>query len=88
MLTVTAERRWEIMDDDHFYSIERGQGTLRRQVHLGEALDVENIDASYHSGVLTVRIPVAEQAKSRKVAVTISRESATEVLGSWLLIGG
>ena len=72
VLTVTAGRQWETAEGDHFYSRERGQGTFRRQVHLGESLDVGSIAASYDSGVLTVRIPVAEQAKPRKIAVTSS----------------
>ena len=79
MLTVTAERRWDDVDGDHFYSRERGQGAFRRQVHLGEALDVDSIDAAYDSGVLSVRIPVAEKAKPRKVAVTTSSTSPTQV---------
>ncbi len=79
VLTVTAGREWETVDGDHFYSRERGQGTLRRQVHLGEALDVANIEATYDSGVLTVRIPVAEKAKPRKIAVTTTSDPAVEV---------
>lgn len=69
-LTVTAERNWGAVDGDHFYSQERGQGTFRRQVQLGDALDVDEIDATYELGVLTVRIPVAERAASRKIAVS------------------
>jgi hypothetical protein len=40
-----------------------------RQLFLGEALDTEHIDAGYDAGVLTLRIPVAEHAKPRKIQI-------------------
>jgi HSP20 family protein len=42
-------------------------------VHLGEGLDAERIEADFTDGVLTLRIPVAEQAKPRKVEVGTGR---------------
>jgi HSP20 family protein len=41
-----------------------------RQLFLGEALDREHITATNQNGVLTITIPVAEQAKPRKVEIT------------------
>ncbi len=49
---------------------ERPYGTFSRQLFLGEALDADHIEASYEHGVLTLRIPVAEQAKPRQVEIT------------------
>jgi HSP20 family protein len=49
---------------------ERPTGTFRRQLFLGDSLDTDHIQASYEHGVLTVRIPVAEQAKPHKIAIT------------------
>lgn len=49
---------------------ERPRGVFSRQLFLGETLDTERIDASYDAGVLTLRIPVAEQAKPRKTTVS------------------
>ena len=69
VLTVTAERTYPSEDGDHTYLRERRQGTFRRQVHLGENLDVDGIEADYGDGVLTLRIPVAEKAKPRKITV-------------------
>jgi len=48
---------------------ERPYGAFSRQLFLGEALDTERIEASYDAGVLTVTIPVAEQAKPRKIEI-------------------
>ena len=69
VLTVTAERTYPSEEGDRFYLNERRQGTFSRQVHLGENLDVEHIEADYGDGVLTLRIPVAEKAKPRKITV-------------------
>jgi HSP20 family protein len=41
-----------------------------RQLFLGESLDPDHLQADYDRGVLTIKIPVAEQAKPRKVQVT------------------
>lgn len=49
---------------------ERPRGTFSRQLFLGETLNTDNLQASYDAGVLSVHIPVTEQAKPRRVAVT------------------
>jgi HSP20 family protein len=69
VLTVRAERRWEPREGQDVVIAERPQGTFTRQIFLGESLDPENVSASYDHGVLTLMIPVAEQAKPRKVEV-------------------
>lgn len=48
---------------------ERAQGDFSRQLFLGEGLDREHITARYENGVLTATIPVAEDAKPRKVEI-------------------
>ena len=78
MLTIAAERTWQREENDQPYFGERYRGSFRRQIQLGDGLDLQNLEADLHDGVLTIRIPVAEQAKPRKVAVGRSRESAPE----------
>ncbi len=75
VLTVEAERNWQREENDQIYLAERSRGKYRRQVHLGEALDAENIEANFSDGVLTLRIPVAEVAKPRKISVGVSQPS-------------
>ena len=53
---------------------ERTFGTFTRQVVLGKTLDAERIEASYEGGVLTVAIPVAEQAKPRRIEVSVGSD--------------
>lgn len=70
VLTVSAERRWSREEGTQVVVSERPQGSFTRQLFLGEGLDADRIDARYENGVLTVSIPVAEQAKPRKVAIS------------------
>ena len=69
VLTIRAERPTRNADWEPL-AAERPKGLFSRQLVLGENLDLEQIDAGYESGVLTLRIPVAEKAKPRKVEVT------------------
>jgi HSP20 family protein len=48
---------------------ERPLGVFSRQLFLGDTLDTEHIEAGYEAGVLTLRIPIAEKAKPRKIAI-------------------
>ena len=48
---------------------ERPLGVFSRQIVLADTLDTERIDAGYDAGVLTLRIPIAERAKPRKISI-------------------
>ena len=78
VLTVKAERSWQPADGDDVLARERPQGAVTRQVMLGDSLDSDRLEARYDAGVLTVTIPVAEQAKPRRVEIR-SGEAAIEV---------
>lgn len=74
VVTVRAERP-DRASDAELIAAERPRGVFSRQLILGDTLDTERIEASYDSGVLTLRIPVAERAKPRKISViSASRE--------------
>src|SRR3989337_1140876 len=67
VLTVSAQRTYEPGEEDEIRAAQRPQGRFSRQLFLGEGLDRESVTASYDQGVLTVKIPVAERAKPRRV---------------------
>jgi HSP20 family protein len=69
VLTIKAERKNPVGEDTEMFASERPRGVFSRQLVLGEALETENVRASYEAGVLTVRIPVAEQAKPRRIEI-------------------
>ncbi|MFD8797764.1 Hsp20/alpha crystallin family protein [Streptomyces atroolivaceus] len=70
MLTVKAERRPVSVGEDVRVELsERPVGVFSRQLALADTLDTERIRADYDAGVLTLRIPIAERAKPRKIAL-------------------
>ena len=69
VLTVHAERTRPSDDTAERVVGERTYGTFSRQMFLGDTLDVDRLEADYTDGVLTIRIPVAEQAKPRRIEI-------------------
>ena len=69
VVTVRAERP-RLDEDRQMIAAERTRGVFSRQVFLGDALDTARIEAHYVDGVLRLTIPVAEQAKPRKIAIS------------------
>jgi HSP20 family protein len=69
VLNVHAERRSPAPEGAEMIAAERPTGVFSRQLFLGDTLDADRVDASYDAGVLTLRIPVAEKAKPRKIQV-------------------
>jgi HSP20 family protein len=81
VLTVRAERRPVDLGDQAVAQLsERPLGVFARQLFLGDALDTDHIDATYDNGVLVVRIPIAEKAKPRKIAVAGRDRSDAKVI--------
>jgi HSP20 family protein len=76
VLTVKAERR-PVVTGEHveMQVAERPLGVFSRQLFLGDTLDTDHIDASYDAGVLTLRIPIAEKAKPRRITITGSTDA-------------
>jgi len=70
VLTVRAERKPAQLGGAEMIAAERPAGVFTRQVFLGDTLDADNIAADYNAGVLTLAIPVHEQAKPRSIQVT------------------
>ena len=72
VLTVKAERQPTYDEEVELQVAERPRGVFSRQLFLGDTLDADHIEASYDAGVLTLRIPVAEKAKPRKIEISAS----------------
>jgi HSP20 family protein len=79
VLTVHAARQRTQNDQTEMLVAERPFGTFSRQLFLGETLDTEHIAASYNDGVLRLEIPVAEQAKPRKVSIQIANKESAAI---------
>ena len=73
VLTVKAER--PALNGDHeLVAAERPRGVFSRQLILGDNLDLDKVTANYAAGVLSLRIPVAEKAKPRKISVSTGED--------------
>jgi HSP20 family protein len=80
VLTVKAERRPTVTDQSVEMQVsERPLGVFSRQLFLGDTLDTDRINADYHAGVLTLRIPIAEQAKPRKIEISGGQATRKEI---------
>lgn len=79
VLSVSARRSFDRTDSDQLIVSERPQGVFTRQVFLGEGLDTDRLDAGYDQGVLTVKVPVLESAKPRRIPVAVSSGEQTAI---------
>ena len=85
-LTVRAQRSPR-SDDVEWLTQERPSGSFVRQLTLGTGLDLEHIEATYTDGVLMLSLPMAEQAKPRRVEVTRSGAATQLQAGSTTTAG-
>ena len=79
VLTVRAERRRPAGDGVELVAAERPMGTFTRQLFLGDTLDADKLEAGYQDGVLTLRIPVAERAKPRRVTIKANGDGRRQI---------
>jgi HSP20 family protein len=77
-LTVRCERTQRSGDDAQWLVRERPTGTFARQLTMGRGLALHDISASYTDGVLSLTIPVSEEAKPRKIEVAHEADTAIE----------
>ena len=76
VLTVNASRPRPQIEDSQWLVSERLHGTFRCQLHLSTGLDLDKIQADYDRGVLTIRIPIAEEAKTHRIEIGGSQTSS------------
>jgi HSP20 family protein len=69
LLTVNAERPTDQVEGEQVFVNERPTGRFSRQLRLGDGLDVGQVHADYHNGVLTVTLPVGDEIRPRRVEI-------------------
>ncbi|MFV2011953.1 MULTISPECIES: Hsp20/alpha crystallin family protein [unclassified Micromonospora] len=79
VLTVRAQRQRPSGDKVELVAAERPMGTFTRQLFLGDTLDTDKLEAGYEAGVLTLRIPVAERAKPRRVSISVGDDGRRQL---------
>lgn len=79
-LTIRAQRSSRTEQDVQWLAKERPVGTYARQLTVGRGLALDAISATYSDGVLTLTIPVAEEAKPRRIEV--QHGASTQQIGA------
>jgi HSP20 family protein len=70
VLTVSGERKEDREEKGKTYHrVERRVGRFCRSVTLPCPVKEDAVDAQYKSGILTIKLPKTEEAKSRKITV-------------------
>ena len=73
VLTVRGHRAADHeTDPERFYRIERPTGSFERSIALPQGVRSDNVEAAFEDGILTVRVPKAEEAKPKRIRVTAS----------------
>jgi HSP20 family protein len=68
-LSLSAERKEELVDDVTYHRQERGTTKFSRMLTLPSEIELEKVEATLKDGVLTLRLPKAPSAKPKKIAV-------------------
>ena len=72
-LTLRGERKLDQkINQGNFHRVERAYGTFARQFSLPATVDGAKITADYKNGVLTVTLPVREEAKPRSIKINVA----------------
>ncbi len=69
VLTIDGAVEERYRDSVNFLLCEYGIGSFYRTFRVSEQVDANRIHAEYANGILTVHLPKAEEAKSRKIKV-------------------
>ena len=71
-LTIRGERKQESdVKQEQYHRVERVYGTFVRTFSLPNQIDVDKVRADYRDGVLTITLPIREEAKPRQVQVKV-----------------
>jgi HSP20 family protein len=72
-LTIKGEKKFAgEPKEEQFHRIERRYGAFSRSFSLPPTVDATKVSAEYKNGVLTVRLPVREEAKPRSIKVDVA----------------
>jgi HSP20 family protein len=71
-LTISGEKKLdEEVKQEQFHRVERAYGTFTRSFSLPATIDTEKVNADYKNGVLTVKLPMREEAKPKQIQVKV-----------------
>jgi HSP20 family protein len=69
-LTIKGEKKMAgEVKDEQLLRVERRYGTFTRSFSLPPTVDTSKVEAEYRNGILTLRLPLREEAKPRQIPV-------------------
>lgn len=72
-LTLRGERKHDTeVKQEHYHRVERAYGSFVRTFSLPTTVDTEKVAASFQDGVLTISLPLREEAKPRQIQVKVN----------------
>jgi HSP20 family protein len=73
VLTIKGEKKVAVdVKEEQFHHVERHYGVFSRSFSLPQTVDAGKVSAEYKNGVLTVRLPLREEAKPRQIKVDVA----------------
>ena len=73
VLTIKGEKKFATdIKQEQFHHVERRYGTFSRSFSLPQTVDAGRVSAEYKNGVLSVRLPLREEAKPRQIKVDVA----------------
>jgi HSP20 family protein len=73
VLTIKGEKKLSSeVKDEQFHHVERRYGSFSRSFSLPRTVDASKVSAEYRNGVLTVRLPIREEARPRQIKVDVA----------------
>ena len=73
VLTIKGEKKVSNeVKEEQFHHVERRFGSFSRSFSLPQTVDTAKVAAEYKNGVLTVRVPLREEARPRTVKVNVA----------------
>jgi HSP20 family protein len=72
-LTISGEKKMDgELREENCHRVERTYGAFTRSFSLPPTVDAGKVSADYKSGVLTVKLPLREEAKPRQIQVSVT----------------
>ncbi len=72
VLTISGERKFEKEEKDtHFHRIERSYGKFQRSIKLPVEVNIDKIEAKYKDGILHIKLPKSEKAKTKEISIDL-----------------
>jgi len=73
VLTIKGDKKFTSdVKEEQYHHAERRYGAFSRSFSLPRTVDASKVSAEYRNGVLTIKLPLREEAKPRQIKVDVA----------------